>query len=383
MKITGLTLENFRNYETAELKLTPGVTLILGRNGQGKTNLVEAINYPIELGSHRSPRDDALIKAGAESAIIRLTVEIPDRTLGVDFQINRGKPNRVQVNLKSTNNREVSRFYRSVLFAPEDLSVVRGEPAGRRAFIDEILVQSFPRYAEIISSYDRVLKQRNTLLKSVRSRNMTTAPETLQLWTEQLVDFGSQLILGRLHLIQKLTPLLKEKYQFLVDNDHQPVIALESSLTGEKMFDSFLDQFLDSSVALATVKKMFHVKLSDVERQELERGLTLAGPHRDDIFFGLNTLPVRGYASHGESWSFALSLRLAEAEILRRDSISGDPIILLDDVFAELDKSRREKLASSIADYEQVIITAAVAEDIPDDFRAHTVTIHAGRIVDQ
>lgn len=385
MQIQTLSLENFRNYQSAELYLNPGINLFLGRNGQGKTNLLEAIHYPTIFGSHRTATQQALIRSGTESAILRFQILSNERALQLDCQINSRGGNKIQLQHKPVQMKDISRFYHSVLFAPEDLIIIRGEPAYRRKFIDEILVQRLPRFFEILQDYQRTLKQRNTLLKSLRKQS-SSARETLAVWTEKLVSLGSQIIVGRFDTLRALLPHVKNQYQFLVENDHAPLLDMSISFEDNQNITdlmSLLQWDGDLSSFNYAIEQRFMNNIQKVLDEEIDRGISLMGPHRDDIFFGLNDLPVKGYASHGETWSFALSLRLAEAALVKQHSLSGDPVILLDDVFAELDRFRQQKLAEAIVQYEQVVISAAVAEDIPENLEAAVQYISAGKIVEK
>jgi DNA replication and repair protein RecF len=386
-----LSLVDFRNYATAEVELHRGANLFVGSNGQGKTNLVEALGYLSTLGSHRVSVDHAMIRQGLSAAIIRARLEHADRELLVEVQLNRSSPNRAQVNRSVIKPRELPRYFSSVLFAPEDLALVRGEPSGRRRFLDQLLVARTPRLAGVQADYERVLKQRNTLLKSARASGLKGAAlPTLDIWDERLVEFGTEIIAERVALVARLQPIVAESYHSIAGADHRPVLSNRLSIlaanpgsddTGDDGF-STPDGTVRDSLARTAIAESFRTALANVRRQELERGLTLCGPHRDDLVFELNGLPAKGYASHGESWSYALSLKLASAALLRVDSPSGDPVVVLDDVFAELDEARRGRLALAVADYEQVLITAAVYGDVPEALTANTVHIRAGQIVD-
>jgi DNA replication and repair protein RecF len=383
--VSHLSLSDFRNYESAEVELRRGPNLFVGSNGQGKTNLVESIGYLSTLASHRVSTDQALIRQGAELAIVRARLEHADRQVLVEVQLNRSGANRAQVNRVAVKPRELPRYIASVLFAPEDLALVRGEPAGRRRFLDQLLVQLIPRFAGVMSDYERVLRQRNTLLKSARGARVADSQlSTLDLWDERLVTLGSEIIVGRQELIDRLRPQVMEAYASIAGEEHRAGLSAQLSIWGARPDeDGPTDAGTGEDVERADVATQFGTALARVRRDELDRGLTLIGPHRDDLLLILNGLPARGYASHGESWSFALALKLASAAVLRADSAVGDPIVILDDVFAELDESRRAKLASAIGDYEQVLITAAVFDDVPAPLAAHTVHISAGRIVEE
>jgi DNA replication and repair protein RecF len=382
--VSHLSLTDFRNYESAEVALSAGPNLFVGSNGQGKTNLVESIVYLSTLGSHRTSTDQALIRQGVDLAIVRAKLEHADRQLLVEVQLNRSGANRAQVNRVAVKPRELPRYITSVLFAPEDLALVRGEPSGRRRFLDQLLVQLIPRFAGIIADYERVLRQRNTLLKTARGARVADGQlSTLELWDERLVDLGSQIIAGRQSLVERLRPHVADAYSSIAGPEHRADLALQLSILGAQPDDEApVDADAAPALTPDELSQHFRDALARVRRAELDRGLTLVGPHRDDLLLVLNAMPARGYASHGESWSFALSLKLASAAVLRADSAVGDPIVILDDVFAELDEKRRSQLASAIGDYEQVLITAAVFDDVPGPLAAHTVHIQAGQIVD-
>ncbi|WP_395638206.1 DNA replication/repair protein RecF [Pseudolysinimonas sp.] len=382
MIVTHLSLSDFRNYEIADVDLVAGPNLFVGRNGQGKTNLVEAIGYLSTLGSHRVSTDQALIRAGRDAAIVRARLEHADRSVLVEVQINRSGANRAQVNRVATKPRELPRYATSVLFAPEDLALVRGDPGGRRRYLDQLLVQLSPRLAGVLGDYERVLRQRTTLLKSVRSARVAESQlSTLEVWDERLSDLGSQIVVERSALIDRIRPHVADAYRRIAGDDQRADLAARLSILGDIPDDDAEDVGIPTVLQPADVREAFTAALARVRRQELDRGLTLVGPHRDDLVLTLNGLPAKGYASHGESWSFALALKLAAAATLRADSPLGDPVIILDDVFAELDESRRARLADGIAGYEQVLITAAVLGDVPDALRVHTVHIRAGQIL--
>ncbi|GIT78445.1 DNA replication and repair protein RecF [Leifsonia sp. LS1] len=384
MRVTHLSLTDFRNYRTAEVPFAAGANLFVGRNGQGKTNLVESLGYLSTLGSHRVSSDQAMIRKGADSAIVRSRIQHEGRELLVEVQLNRGTPNRAQVNRAAIKPRELPRYFSSVLFAPEDLSLVRGEPGIRRRFLDQLLIQRNPRFAAVIADYERVLKQRNTLLKSARaSRVKADQLGTLDIWDDRLISLGAELIDARLDLIARLSDPLVAAYRSVAGDDHHPRLLPQLTIRGahvEDDEDGDADVVTDSS-GFETAE-LFRQALTAVRPKELERGLTLVGPHRDDLLFELNGLPAKGYASHGESWSFALALKLASAELLRHESTTGDPVLILDDVFAELDQTRRRMLATAVGGYEQVLITAAVYDDVPEALAAHTVRIEAGAVVE-
>ncbi len=383
MIVARLQLTDFRNYESADVELVPGPNLFVGSNGQGKTNLVEALGYFATLGSHRVSSEQAMIRQGRDAAIVRARLRHRDKELLLEVQLNRLGANRAQLNRNQIKVRELPRHFSTVLFAPEDLALVRGEPAGRRRFLDELLVLRQPRMSGVLADYDRVLRQRNTLLKSARAAGVKgDALSTLDVWDERLIALGSELIEARTTLAAELQPAVSEAYIAVAGEDHHTSLASRLSILGSDPDAELDDRDTTDPVPAREAAAHFREALDRLRRSERERGVTLAGPHRDDLVLGLNGMPARGYASHGESWSLALALKLASAKVLRAESTVGDPVLILDDVFAELDESRRARLAEAVSDFEQVLITAAVFGDVPDSLARHTVRIHAGRIVD-
>jgi DNA replication and repair protein RecF len=386
VRVVHLSLSDFRNYERAEIDLEPGQNLFVGFNGQGKTNLVESLSYLSVLGSHRVSHDSALIRQGTDSAVVRALLAYRGREVLVEVQINRNAANRAQINRSVARPRDLPKFFSSVLFAPEDLALVRGGPASRRRFADELLVLYRPRLSSVLADYDRVVRQRNTLLKSLRAaRHKDVSLDVLDVWDERLVAFGSQIIDARLSLVDELSGPLADAYFAIVGDDHAPVVRVHLSVDSND--PESLDDVLSSSNGAELVppadeptESRFATALERIRPREIDRGVTLIGPHRDDFVFSLNDLPAKGYASHGESWSFVLALRLASAELLRKSSSSGDPVLILDDVFAELDEVRRSRLATAIQDYEQVLVTAAVIEDVPLLSPARVVQIVGGTV---
>jgi DNA replication and repair protein RecF len=325
-----------------------------------------------------------MIRKDADSAVVRARIQHDGRELLVEVQLNRSGPNRAQVNRAAIKPRELPRYFSSVLFAPEDLALVRGEPGIRRRFLDQLLIQRNPRFSAVIADYERVLKQRNTLLKSARaSRVREDQLGTLDIWDDRLIQLGAELIDARLDLVSRLSDPLVAAYRSVAGDDHHPRLLPQLTIRGAHVEDDDDTDGEDvtGSAGVAT-PEAFRRALTTMRRKELDRGLTLVGPHRDDVLFELNGLPAKGYASHGESWSFALALKLASAELLRLESTTGDPVLILDDVFAELDQARRRMLATAVSGYEQVLITAAVYDDVPDELTAHTVRIEAGAIVE-
>jgi DNA replication and repair protein RecF len=384
MYVEKVKLTNFRNYKTAEVDLSPGVNLLHGANGQGKTNLVEAINFFASLSSHRVAGYTPLIRQGQQSAVLALELRHQDRELLLEFEINEDSPNRARLNRSPVQKpKDILGYLSSVIFAPEDLDIVKRDPTNRRAFIDQLIVQLTPRMLGVYSDYDRVLKQRNTLLKSARATGTKgDALSTLSAWDESLVKLGSEIIAARAVIAEKLHPGLISNYQKIAKSNNEPKMFIKSTIKGSNAFDgeeSEDAEYLETNDR-SEIADIFQDKLDKMRQKEIERGITLVGPHRDDLVLILGTLPAKGYASHGESWSYALALRLASLEILRQESQLGDPILILDDVFAELDSDRRTKLAELVQSNEQVIITAAVIEDIPPSLVAKRFSVVAGEI---
>jgi DNA replication and repair protein RecF len=384
MLVTHVELKDFRNYESLALELVGGPTLIVGSNGQGKTNLIEALGFLSTLGSHRVSTDNAMVRQHTDAAIIRVRLEHNERKFLAEVQINRAGANRAQINRSAIRTRELPRYFSSVLFAPEDLGLVRGDPSGRRRFIDDLLVLRSPRFSGVIADYERVVKQRNMLLKSARASGARDAQlSTLDVWDERLIAFGAEIISARSSLVADLSPEVSRSYEKIVGADHDASLANSLSVIARQddSEGAVATNEVGEVISVAAATAAFTTALEAVSKQERDRATTLVGPHRDDLIFGLNGLPARGYASHGESWSFALSLKLASAELLRRDSSAGDPVLILDDVFAELDQSRRGRLADSISGFEQVLITAAVLGDVPERLTAKVVHIRAGAVI--
>ena len=384
MFVKHLTLSHFRNHVSTQIALEPGVNLLVGPNGQGKTNVIEAIEYLSTLSSHRVAGYQPLIHKDALSAIVRLKVSHAERDVLIDLELHRDNTNQVRINQSPIPRiRDVLGTVNSVVFAPEDIDIVKRDPSNRRNFIDQLLVQFSPRLAGVMTDYDRVLKQRNTLLKTARATGAKgSSLSTLDAWDESLIKFGAEIVVERLVLVNRIKPYLTDAYQAIAVTNNEPTILMKSSLLGAAVVDDFEEaelEYLDL-IDLERITELFRTKLTNVRTKELERGITLVGPHRDDLVLLLGDLPAKGYASHGESWSYALALRLASARLLRDESRTGDPIVILDDVFAELDSGRRERLASLVADNEQVIITAAVREDVPQSLQAAVFEVLKGEV---
>ena len=381
MHVKHLTLSNFRNYSTVELPLAQGINLLVGKNGQGKTNLAEAIFYAATLSSHRVSGYLPLIKQGETKAIIRLLARFEDRENLLELELTTEGSNRARINKSETPRvRDVLGYVNAVIFSPEDLDIVKRDPSNRRAFIDELIVQLTPRMAGVYSDYDRVLKQRNTLLKSARNMSASAAGlSTLDSWDQSLVRIGSEIIEARFDIASRLAPHLQAAYAAIADEKNDPSIRIKSSLATNDIDSDGSETFLNTGDR-QEIEKLFQSRLAEVRSKEMERGITLVGPHRDDLLLLLGTLPAKGYISHGESWSYALALKLASADLIRKDARAGDPVLILDDVFAELDSTRRSRLAALVSHNEQVIITAAVAEDVPTELSATRFNVLAGSL---
>lgn len=373
--VAHLSLHDFRSYASIDLALEAGVTAFVGSNGQGKTNLVEAVDYLSRLSSHRVATDAPLVRAGAEQAVVRAAVVRDGRTAVLEVELNPGRANRARINRSPLPRvRELAGIVRTVVFSPEDLALVKGDPGQRRRFLDDLLVLRTPRYAGLIADYERVLKQRNTLLKTLyaaRGGARDAALATLDVWDDHLVSSGAELLRARRALAADLAPYLAKAYEAVARGATRDDARLE--------YSSAVPPGSDPGEDAAS----FRAQLASRRDDEIGRGVTLVGPHRDDLLLTIgpgdaDRLPVRGYASHGESWSFALALRLAAYDLLRSDG--DDPILILDDVFAELDVARREQLATLVAGAEQVLVTAAVEADVPPQLQGAVFRVAAGEV---
>ncbi|MCV7377187.1 DNA replication/repair protein RecF [Mycobacterium alsense] len=369
MYVRHLGLRDFRSWAHVDLELPAGRTVFVGPNGFGKTNLVEALWYSTTLGSHRVGTDAPLIRAGADRAVVSTIVVNDGRECAIDLEIAAGRANKARLNRSPVRStREVVGVLRAVLFAPEDLALVRGDPSDRRRYLDDLATVRRPAVAGVRADYDKVLRQRTALLKSLsgaRYRGDRGALDTLDVWDNRLAEHGAALMAARIDLVNQLAPEVEKAYQLLAPGSRPATISYRSSLGDPQVGSDPTDrEFLEAALLAA---------LSARRDAELERGVCLVGPHRDDLELRLGDEPAKGFASHGESWSFAVGLRLAAYELLREDG--SDPVLLLDDVFAELDATRRRALASVAESAEQVVVTAAVLEDIPADWDARRVHI--------
>ncbi len=373
MFVTHLSLADFRSYPSVELALTPGVTTFTGANGQGKTNLIEAVDYLATLGSHRVASEVPLIRHTAERAIVRARVQAgldDTRQLLLEVELIPGRQNRASLNRAPLRRpRELLGALRTVVFSPEDLALVKGDPSERRRFIDELITTRWPRMAGVRADYDRVLRQRSTLLKSLSGRSRAIpdgAAATLEVWDESLAGFGAELVHARVRTLADLAPHVVRSYTAIAPANNDARLDYRSAIGP------------GPETSVEELRARLILAMGERRSDEIARGVCLVGPHRDDIVLGLGELPAKGYASHGESWSFALALKLASFDLLRADAV--EPVLILDDVFAELDQVRRERLAGMIAEAEQVLITAAVAEDVPTVLGGRRFQVGDGRV---
>jgi len=392
--VAHLSLTDFRSYPQVELPLEPGITALVGPNGQGKTNLVEAVGYVATLGSHRVPSDAALVRAGANRAVVRAKVVREERATLVEVEITPGKANRSRINGGSPGRaRDVLGILRTVLFAPEDLALVKGDPDGRRRFLDDLLVQLTPRIAGVLGDYERVLRQRSALLKSAAAATRARAGSdlrTLDVWDAKLAQTGAQVVVARQALVRALRPRAADAYEQVSAGQGELRLTYRSSL------DTALgraedEPSVDPDAGLELVEARLLDAMGRLRSKEIERGVCLVGPHRDDLVLELGELPAKGYASHGESWSVALALRLASYALLTHGvddagawsadwGPDGEPVLILDDVFAELDTRRRERLAQLVAGARQVLVTAAVPQDVPEPLAGARVDVMGGEV---
>ncbi len=384
MFVTHLALADFRSYPAAEVDLRPGVTVFTGRNGQGKTNLVEAVEYLATLGSHRVASDAPLIRAGADRAIVRARVQAgldDPRTLLVEIEINAGRANKAFLNRGPLQRpRDLLGALRVVLFSPDDLALVKGDPAERRRFVDELVTARWPRMAGVRADFDRVLRQRSTLLKSLDGRSRLTENDTftLEFFSDQLATLGAEITRARLDTLGAMRPDIADAYGAIAPTNNVASVGYKSSsITGETN-----GVVTDADAwGAESLRARYLERMAERRREEIARGLSLVGPHRDDLVLGLGDFPAKGYASHGECWSLALALRLGSDALLRADGV--DPVLVLDDVFAELDEVRRERLADRVRGAEQVLITAAVAGDVPASLAGRRFLVAGGAVAEE
>jgi len=397
-----LSLTDFRSYAQVDLSLEPGVTVLVGSNGIGKTNLMEAIGYLATLNSHRVSTDAPLLRFGTDRAMIRAKLVRGEQATVLELEINASRANRGRINRSNpVRARDLLGICQTVLFAPEDLALVKGDPSNRRRFLDELLVSLMPRHAATRSDYDRVLKQRNALLKSGRAGKFTAGHEaTLDVWDQHMARAGAELLHARLELVDRLQPHLKNAYAQLTDGSKEASAVYRSTLqdildddgagagTSPEPGADFAAEAPRDDLRLLSVEQLterYIQAFAASRRRELERGISLVGPHRDELELVLGSAPAKGYASHGETWSMCLSLRLASYYVMLDDARTGGspPILILDDVFAELDVQRRRKLAAIVSGAEQVLVTAAVEDDIPEELTGRRVKVIPGGIDEQ
>ena len=375
MWVKEVRLADFRSYEKVEVALEPGVTTFVGANGQGKTNFVEAIGYASVLASHRVANDAPLVRIGAERAVVGIEVVSAGRSNLIELELNPGRANRARLNRSPVQRpRELVGLVRSVLFAPEDLALVKGDPSDRRRFIDEILIQRTPRMQGVKLDYERILKQRNALLRST-SQGTTADAGTLEVWDEQLATVGAELIAARVALLDAIRPHLILAYELLAGG-----ADAVSSVDADVHYQSSLGHVGDASTDREVWRERLLLGIAERRREEQARGLTVIGPQRDDLALTLAGSPAKGFASHGESWSIALALRFSALDVMQADG--DDPILILDDVFAELDTARRSRLTARVHGQQQVLITAAVAEDIPESLAGRRMRVTTGSVSD-
>ncbi|MCU1659054.1 MAG: replication and repair protein recF [Pseudonocardiales bacterium] len=379
MYVRHLSVSDFRSWSAADVTFEPGASALVGSNGQGKTNLVEALGYLATLASHRVPTDAPLVRSGAERAVVRAAVVADSRELRVEVEITPGRANRAKLNGAGVPRaRDILGALRVVLFAPEDLAIVRGDPSERRRFLDELVVARSPRLAGVRADYERVLKQRAALLKSAGAARRSGGGSdlrTLDVWDGHLAEHGAQLLAARLAAVQALRPHAVAAYAQVAPASVELTLRYSSALTAA------LPEIAESVPDVGVLEAALLSEVARVRAAELERGVNLVGPHRDDLDLGLGELAVRGYASHGEGWSVALALRLGSYELLRADYPRGaEPVLVLDDVFAELDVNRREQLALVASKAEQALITAAVASDVPEQLQGARYDVHEGAV---
>ena len=362
MHLTDLALDDFRSYRHVVTRLSGGINVFLGKNGQGKTNLVEAVAYLSTFSSHRVAADTALVRIASageptpSAGVIRARAVEDGHEKLLEVEIVRGKANRARLNRGSIRPKELLGIVRTVVFAPEDLQIVRGDPAGRRRFVDDLVVQLQPMMAPVYTEHDKILRQRSALLRTAGKNPASLS--TLDVWDAHLAQVAAKIIAARARVVQSLAPLLVGAHAAIADDARDLNISYQSSLAGKIAFAEA--DLLDQEI----MEEKMGQALALLRPRELERGVNLVGAHRDDIFLALEQMPVKGYASHGETWSTALALRLAAFALLKDDG--SEPILILDDVFAELDAHRRASLAKVMQASEQVIVTAAVGEDLPE-----------------
>ena len=377
MRVSHLALDDFRSWKHGVVELPEGPTVLVGANGQGKTNLVEALAYLSTFSSHRVGAEGALVRipideaeAAPGGAVIRARVVASGREQVIELEIVRGKANRARV-----------------VFAPEDLSLVRGDPSVRRSFLDDLATQLSPIHASVRSDFDRVARQRAALMKAAQAslrRGQSPDLSTLEIWDQQFAALSARITATRASIASRLEEPAARSYDDVADSPRHLRLAFDASVDRVIGTDPDNPASADLTDVEAQTERML-AALASVREKETERGVNLVGAHRDDLTLSLGAMPVKGYASHGESWSVALALRLGAFDLLSDD---GDtPILILDDVFAELDSSRREGLAALASKAEQIIVTCAVAGDLPDSLDHHALHVRLdperGTVIDE
>jgi len=383
MRVTHLQLTDFRSYEVVDVQFGPGVTTLVGRNGQGKTNVVEAVRYLSTLSSHRVASDAPLIRFGAQRAVIGAKVNKAGRALSLEVTLVPGKANTARLNRGNAKPRDLIGIVRTVVFAPEDLSLVKGDPGGRRTFMDELCVALQPALAGDMADYDRVLRQRSSMLKT--AKNARGDLTMLDIWDEKLAGLGGRIVAARRRAVRALAPYVATAYADVAPDGGDCAVTYATSLDHGEGRDDYYVEPMAPDASAADIGQRLLERLIELRPKEIDRGVTLAGPHRDDLEIRLGAMPARGYASHGESWSCALALRLGSYDLLTAEDgpdsdDDGEPILILDDVFAELDLGRRAALAARLVTASQVLITAAVADDVPTALAGDVVTVAGGKI---
>lgn len=392
MWISDLALNDFRSYTSSVLEFEPGVSVFLGENGRGKTNLVEAIAYLATFRSHRVAADTALVRQGAEAAVIRTKVRDGSHSTMMEVEILSGKANRARLNRGAVKPRELLGIVKAVVFAPEDLALISGEPAVRRTFLDDVCIQHRPRFAQIRSEYDKVVRQRSALLKSagkVVRQGGKIDGAAFEVWDEKMAELGSLIVAERARVVAQMRPHVAAAYRGIAPDRGTTHVVYRANVddasrsvpppevldeSGYELVEAMEGQLQD----VDHVRSRLLEAIRDSREDDIERGTNQIGPHRDELVLGLGTLPARGFASHGETWSYALSLRLAAFSLLKDGQT--DPILILDDVFAELDSTRRAHLVSIVQDIEQVFVTTAVGTDIPDELNPHIYRVGRGQV---
>jgi len=383
MRVTHLQLTDFRSYTGVDVQFGPGVTTLVGRNGEGKTNVVEAVRYLSTLSSHRVATDAPLIKFGTPRAVIGARVDKAGRSLSVEVTLVPGKANTARLNRGAARPRDLIGIVRTVVFAPEDLSLIKGDPGGRRTFMDELCVALQPVLAGTMADYDRVLRQRSSMLKT--AKNARGDLTMLDIWDEKLAELGGRIIAARRRAVFALAPYVETAYADVAPDGGECAVSYSTSLDRDEGNEGAAHP-LAADASAADVGARLLERLGQLRAKEIERGVTLAGPHRDDLEIRLGAMPARGYASHGESWSCALALRLASYDLLTAEDgpdsdEDGEPILILDDVFAELDSGRRAALAQRLVGASQVLITAAVPEDVPQSLAGDVIRVANGELL--